>query len=122
MLAKCRSERASLPQLHVLNSAMTSARNHEAVKEALTGNSEPDRFAIRFDPAVNLAAELAAGEGLVAWDDGRRIRLLDKGRKLLDEILRDDTVLATERRLLEVLPGKLTQAHIDELLSRARRQ
>jgi hypothetical protein len=117
MVSNCRGERASLPQLHVLSSALRSPVTQESFLQALSGNRQPDSFVTRFDPVLNQTVDLAVGEQLVAWDRGKRIHLLGRGRRFVTTIMATPDLLTVEKQLLNRLPNRLTQSEVDVLLT-----
>lgn len=117
LVGVCRSAAASLPQLHVLNWAVRTAENAEALSAFLRGELEADEAVVRYEPALDRAIGLAGGLGLLRFD--RRLwRLQEPGRELLAEIDADPDLLALERERLAPVSG-LTQAAVSRLLGRS---
>ncbi len=131
LLKACRSEQASLPQLHVLNWAVRTPESRSAFLAFLRREVPPDEAVVRFDPTLPRAIQYAIEEQIVtdreavqATLDGRieakvgdyRIKLTEKGR-VIAEAVEDADVLVDERIFLERLSKKVTQAMVDELLS-----
>jgi len=120
LVSQCRGEKATHEQLHVLNWAVRSAGSAELLGEYLAGNIPPERAIVRMEPALDRAAALARGIGLVAWKD-RYWTLTDSGRKLLETLGTEESLLAREKELLNGLPKPLTQSAVAALRLRGSR-
>lgn len=119
LISHCRREQATHEQLHVLNWAVRSAESTESLVAYLDGLIPPERAVVRHDPALDRAAGLARGLGLIAWK-GRYWTLTPSGRELLETVREDNELLAREKALLAVLPNPLTQTAVAALLRRER--
>jgi hypothetical protein len=117
LVDSCRQRRATHEQLHVLNWAVRSTTSAEALARFLAGELAPGEAVVRFEPALDRAATLARGFGLITWK-GRFWELTAKGRELLEDIRADDALLAREKELLTALPKPLTQTAVEALLKR----
>jgi hypothetical protein len=119
LISCCRGEQATHEQLHVLNWAVRSSESAESLAAYLAGAIPPEHAVVRYDPALDRAASLARGIGLIVWK-GRYWTLTPEGRQLLEAVRDDGEVLAREKELLRVLPKPLTQAAVAKLLRRER--
>lgn len=119
LISRCRGEQATHEQLHVLNWAVRSSETAENLAAYLAGLIPPEQAVVRHDPALDRAANLARGFGLIAWKD-RYWTLTVEGQQLLEAVLEDDDLLAREKALLTVLPKPLTQTAVSVLLRRER--
>lgn len=119
LITHCRGEQATHEQLHVLNWAVRSSGTTESLAAYLDGRLPPERAIVRHDPALDRAAGLARGLGLIAWK-GRYWVMTPEGRELLEAVREDDKLLAREKELLAVLPKPLTQTAVAALLRRER--
>jgi hypothetical protein len=117
LLSRCRGEQATHEQLHVLNWAVRSSESAESLAAYLAGLIPAEHAVVRHDPALDRAASLARGFGLIAWK-GRYWTLTVEGQQLLEAVVEDDELLAREKALLAVLPKPLTQKAVSALLRR----
>jgi hypothetical protein len=115
LIDKMRGGQATLKQLHAMSWALRTAEAQGLLLKALSGVRQPDLPIGRFDPAVNLALDVATGERLVSRD-GNKFLMTDRGKQLLAQIKADDSVLQTEKRFLSRITGRLTQKDTDLLL------
>ncbi len=106
MVDKCHGAKASLLQLHAVDSALADPD----ARRRLGGDASRDAAlsAIRVDPALNRAVERAIGEGLLAMNTNATVSLTPAGRSAL-KVVRDADVLRAERAALAEIPGKITQ-------------
>lgn len=114
----CRQQRSSLTRLHVLNWAVRSDANLEDLTALIEGRLPPDALIVRFDPAFNRAIDFAIGEGLVKRVDGSRIELTVQGKTFAEEIIKDSTIYATEKKLAGVVKLKASEALVDEIFGK----
>ena len=116
MLGKCRGNTASVKELHVLNWALRNVPARESFLRAYAGKSRPADVTLRFDPTLDRTIDRAFGEGLVQWTSNGRLRLTASGEHLRAALLASE-VLSEERSFLDEIPGRLTQARIDQMLT-----
>lgn len=134
ILYYCRGKKASQQQLYVMDWAIRSPVRRSRFLQYIRGQIEPDQILIRYDPALPRAIALAIANKLII--DRRlveggiiketpqtyRVLLLEKGEKVVDEILSShDELLWDERLFLESISQKVTQRMIQELFSEALR-
>ena len=117
LVRACRGAKATPEQLHVLNWAIRSADNAEALDAFLSGRLRPEDAVVRFEPALERAVALARGFGLLSWGD-RYWSLTSRGEDLLERIDNDDDALQVEKMTLQGLGSPLTQAAVRRLLAR----
>lgn len=109
MVDKCWGGRATLLQLHAVDTALTDSTvlDRLAAKEV----SGDDGFLVRVDPALNRAVDRAVGEGLLDLQSDAKVTLTAAGRAALRTI-READVLQSERIALARIRGKLSQRHL----------
>jgi hypothetical protein len=109
MVDKCRGHRATLLQLHALDTALVDpdARRRLAGDEqaAITFS------VVRVDPALNRAVDRAIGDGLLELRSDATVKLTSPGRSALAAV-RDAEILQAERAALAEIHGKLTQRQV----------
>jgi hypothetical protein len=115
LVDKMRGGQATLKQLHATSWAMRAAENQDLLLNALAGIRQPDLPVGRFDPAVNLALDVAVGERLLIRD-GDKFLMTDRGKRLLNQIKEDNSVLKGEKQFLSRIRGRLTRKDTDILL------
>jgi hypothetical protein len=111
-----RGQQASLKKLHVLNWAMKSDQARARFRDYCAGLARPDDVIIRFEPSLDRAVGFAVAEGLVQFEDGRKLSMTDRGRRLAAEIDKSD-VLQQEKFFLDEVRAKATETRIESLLN-----
>jgi hypothetical protein len=109
MVDKCRGGRATLLQLHALDTALAdpSARRRLAGDEQVA----PTFSVVRIDPALNRAVDRAIGDDLLELRPDATVKLTDRGRSALHAV-REAEILQGERAALAEIHGKVTQAQV----------
>ena len=109
MVDKCRGRRATLLQLHALDTALIDP----AARQRLSGDRDSliTFTVVRIDPALNRAVDRALGDSLLAMGADGTVQLAEAGNVALREI-RARRALAPERALLSEIDGKLTQRSV----------
>ncbi len=79
-----------------------------------------DRPVVRYEPALSRAVDIAVGVGLAEWTDSLRLSLTQAGRENHARVMAETTLLTREKELLARVPGRVSQAGIDRVLSRRR--
>ena len=85
MVARCRSARAKREQLVVLNWALRDPATHAALTARLAGKHTAMPPAVRYEPALVRATNIAHGLGLLAREN-EWLTLSDDGRALTEQI------------------------------------
>lgn len=117
LVRACSQQKATHEQLHVLNWGIRSPSGAETLADFLAGEVAPERAIVRFDPALDRAAALARGFGLIDWKTKYWV-LTSAGEAVAADVDAAD-LLSQERSLLSTLPKPLTQAAVGRLLKRA---
>lgn len=131
MLDKCRGGKASHDQLHVLNWALRNSESQHALLEFIQGGNHPDKPIVRFDPSLDRATLFAEAEGLVLMElvgvkdgertegswPGYRVKLLELGKQLVEEIKKMENCFEPEKDFLNRLGGKFTQEKVKGLFN-----
>jgi hypothetical protein len=115
----CRGGRSSITRLHLLNWAVRNDENRERLTVILENRLSPFTNLIKCDPGFNRAIEYAIAESLVEVVDGSnnlRIRILQKGRKLANEIIEEEHCLQDEKAFLREKCASVTEELAKSLL------
>jgi hypothetical protein len=115
LVAKSHGAGASWKGLQVLSWAIRDARHAELFAALQAHQDIPDRPVVRFEPALDRAADLAIGLGLLELKASRVIRLTEKGHRVVGQIQASDA-FGVERARLQRIPGKVTQAQVERIL------
>src|ERR1035441_2884530 len=94
-----RGGKSSLRRLHILNWALRSAKNRAEFEQVHEHLQPLFNFQFRFEPALGRAINLAVGEKYVEWVGGDRLQITAKGKRWVEEILNDESVMQEERDL-----------------------
>jgi hypothetical protein len=118
LIRKCRGEKASLEQLHVLNWAVRDRHAQETFLGFLSGEIDPDDAIVSYEPALNRALDLALGQGLLTWTDAKRLTLSEEGKATLAVIDESEDLLWGEKAFLSQIKTPVSQAMVQRLLRR----
>lgn len=105
-----------MKKIHVLNWAMKAQRNRVRFRDYCSGLARPDDVIVRFEPSLDRAVAFAVAEGLVQLEDGRKLSITDRGRRLVTEIEKAD-ILGNEKAFLDEVRTKVTETRIESLLN-----
>ncbi len=72
---------------------------------------------IRFEPGLNRAIDFVRGEGLVKMENGKRVKLTNRGSSIAQQIDRIEDCMAEERKFLEEVKPFVLEKHIKALLN-----
>jgi len=72
---------------------------------------------IRFEPGLNRAIDFVRGEGLVKMENGKCVKLTDRGSSIAQQIYRIEDCMAEERKFLEEVKPFVLEKHIKALLN-----
>ena len=109
MVAKCHGAKATLLQLHAIDTALTDPRTRRRL--AGDESQETTLSVVRVDPALNRAVDRAIGDGLLTVNNNATVGLTPVGRAALNAI-RGTEILDNERAALAEIPGKITQGRV----------
>lgn len=119
MLGHSHGSAMSWKGLQVLSWMLRGDRNAALLYELMEGRDIPDRPAVRFEPALDRAVDLAIGYGLAALRSSGAMRLTDAGKRTLDALTAND-VFVREKATLGRLRRRITQADINRILDSRR--
>ncbi|MFD2330101.1 hypothetical protein ACFSR7_12685 [Cohnella sp. GCM10020058] len=104
----------SLMKLQMISTALSTMGDKEKLLEF--ANSESNSYTVvRFDPAVNRAVKYAMAEGLFNQQKNGLFRLTPKGKAFIKVIMKDISLMSSEKKFLFLLANKLTEEKIKEL-------
>jgi hypothetical protein len=103
--------------LHILNWALRSAKNRAEFEQVHEHLQPLFNFQFRFEPALGRAINLAVGEKYVEWVGGDRLQITAKGKRWVEEILNDESVMQEERDFLTRIGKDITEAIATEMIT-----
>ena len=109
----CGKKGCSAIKLQMINAATISQKVKAELFSLISNPFVMETTIIRFDPAISRAINLALADEIIYRQSNGLYRLKDKGKKLVDLIYEDDTVMMVEKQLLTELSNKLTEGIID---------
>lgn len=112
----CRSGRSSLQRLHVLNWAVRNRESREDFTHLIEGRIDPTDVAVRFEPALQRAIDLAIGGRLIDRLGGDKIQLTNIGRKFAISLMADGCV-AIEKEFFQAVRRNVTESRIEQLVN-----
>lgn len=113
----CRAERASLAKLHVLNWGLRSTQGRDRLIALATGKLSPGALVVRFEPFLIQAVDFALAENLICRDGGNRVKLIERGKTLAQELDAQDAVFLAEKRVMSIIRTKISEDLVNKLLS-----
>lgn len=105
----------SLVKLHIISNALNTKEYSQLLEDYISEKST--YMIIRFDPSVNRAIKFAVADNLICQIKNGSFRLTEKGKQLIKEINRDETLLVNEKQYLSGVSKKLTNEIIEKLMS-----
>lgn len=105
----------SLHKLHMISTAITSKKDHERLTSFIDGIQ--NIMIIRFDPTVNRAVTLALAEDLLYRQVNGLFKLSVKGKKFVEDLDKDKTLMVREKELMKLISTKLTEEKISGLMA-----
>jgi len=114
LLARFWGNKTSLECLHIMWWAIRTAETRGLFLRWHQGAKRPDELLVRYDPALTLTVDLALGMDCVDMSDTGAIVLAPKGKRIADEVWREDGVLVKEKLFMRDLPT-LSQKLLGEL-------
>jgi hypothetical protein len=105
----------SLVKLHIISNALNTKEYSQLLEDYISEKST--YMIIRFDPSVNRAIKFAVADNLICQIKNGSFRLTEKGKQLINEINRDETLLVNEKQYLSGVSKKLTNEIIEKLMS-----
>jgi hypothetical protein len=109
--------KSSLKRLHILNWAVRSPKHREEFDQVRDHLSPLFGFQFRFEPALARAIDLAVGDDLVVWVGGDRLQITTKGKRWIQQILKEDSLLRNERDFLTRIGKSITERMASEMIS-----
>lgn len=110
-----RGGKSRLPRLHLFNWALKSAERRSQLVAAAK-NKILNVAAWGFDPALAIAIRYAIAERLLE-EHATGYKLSDAGLVFAKELVKDQDLLAQEKRLLIEIGKNITEAMVDEVAS-----
>ncbi len=117
IIGSVRGRRASLEQVHFLGHAIRREMNRNAALKALVNSNGRDVFAVRVDPTLSQALDMAIGTGLVRTEGRRYYELTSEGQALLKVIQGERTLLDREKRFLQTAGSKANKKRLVQILN-----
>lgn len=111
----CRSGRTSLARLHVLNWAIRTAENRQALRLVIAGDLAPQTLVVRVEPFLNRAIDFAVAEGLVRRLGGSKLELAPQGKGLAEDIEKIAAAFTKEKQYIDEIGQKVSEAMVDKI-------
>ncbi|MFE7315573.1 hypothetical protein ACFU7T_21205 [Streptomyces sp. NPDC057555] len=116
ILRRCRANTANLEQIHVLAWALRSAQGRKVIKEWFSEHRKPNDLIIRHDPSTTRTINLAVATRLAKRNENSTVSLTENGERLATLLWANKEVLAPEKEFLAILPARITQKSVSDLL------
>lgn len=108
--------KASLLKLHMFSWALKSYDNLNTLKDFVTSNYKNKLEFFGIESTLNRALNLAYAEKLVDFEKGN-YKLLEKGRKFVEQINDDETLFVDEKQVLKLIGKKIPEKIINGLIN-----
>ena len=116
IIKKCCGRRGcSLVKMHIIASAVSDLEYEEKLKKYLT-NHIANEFVVRFEPSLNRALEYALADQFIVQQVNGSYKLLERGKKLVNEIINDDSIFQHEKLVMDEMGSDLTEEKIKSLM------
>jgi len=117
ILRRCRANTANLEQIHVLTWALRSSQGRKVIRDWFRDHRKPNGLIIRHDPSTTRTINLAIAAGLAKRNENSSVSLTEKGEHLANLLWAHRDVLVPEKAFLAVLPARITQKSVNDLLT-----
>jgi hypothetical protein len=105
-----RARKSNFQKIQFLAHSVRVSEGREEVRGLLSGEYKPADVSVRVEPSVNRAVALAHALKFVKIEKGISISLTDKGVKMAEAILKEGDILSEERRFLNEVAPRMTDA------------
>lgn len=105
----CGKKGCSAIKLQMINASINSSKHKKELLSLVEGGLISEVTLIRFDPAISRAINYALADDLIYQQGNGLFRLTDKGKKLIEEIYKDQGLMSVEKNLFEELSNKITE-------------
>ncbi|UVO40352.1 hypothetical protein KUL72_06860 [Bradyrhizobium arachidis] len=105
-----RARKSNFQKLQFLAHSIRIPEGREDVRGLLAGEYKPADVSVRVEPSLNRAVALAHALKYVRIEKGTTVSLTDRGIKVAEEILSDDSIFIEERRFLNEVAPRITDA------------
>ena len=113
----CNRNTTSFARLHVLNWALLSQANRDALLSLVNNEASSTEVLVRVEPFLNTAVNYAIGEELISQKKGDRLVLLTKGVSVADKLFETEGIFQIEKEFISALGKKLTEQFVKELFA-----
>ena len=111
----CKRGGCSTIKLHIVSNAISSNKALKELEKFLEDNTNIVSI-VRFDPALTRAVNYALGEQIIDIQANGKLKLNEKGKKLYEEIMNDNSIMIMEKDSLKNISNKLTEEKINEII------
>ena len=110
IIGKCCGKRGcSATKLQMINASINTSKCKKELLDLIKGVLISEITLIRFDPAISRVINYAFADNLIFQQGNGLFRLADKGKKLIEEIYKDQTLMSVEKDFFGGLSNKLTE-------------
>lgn len=113
----CSGKKAcSLLKIQIISTAISSKNEFKKLIMFLDDSKYPLEI-IRFDPSVNRGIDFAIAEKLLHRQKNGLVKLSDKGRKFINEILMYEEIFKLEKKQLNIIGDRVNEEKIGQLIT-----
>lgn len=117
LLKSCEPRKGcSIEKLHIISNVIKNNDELKELEEFIHGNNNV-LLIIRYDPVINRAIKYAVAEKLIKIQKNQLMRLTTEGKKIANEVDRDNDIFVREKEILSKISVNLTEEKINALLS-----
>lgn len=111
-----RRKSCSLLKIQMIANSMNDEKGKRNLLNFCNTNGLSNFTSIHFDPAVNRIIKYAIADEMIKQLAQGNFKLLEKGKKFVQKINKDETILKDEKRFLEKIGTNLTEEKIATLM------
>ena len=111
----CGKKGCSAIKLQMINAAIQSAAGRKELLNVITKHCIDETALIRFDPAISRAINFALTDKLIYQQGNGLFRLAENGKRLLELIYKDLTLMTIEKAYFDEITSRLTEEMIEEI-------
>lgn len=112
----CNRKACSLEKIHITSSALSTKDEMEKLLQFIDKEKE-SYILVRFNPAINRAIDFALAEDILIRQKNGLFKLSTKGKRYMDNIVKDRDLFIFEKLNLSNIGTKLTEDKISQLIS-----
>ena len=111
----CGKKGCSATKLQFINASLNSSKGKQELMNLINGVNTSELTLISYDPAISRAINYSMADKLIFQQGNGLFRLTDKGKKLVEEIYKDESLMFVEKDFFNEISNKITEDMIEDI-------